>query len=387
MFGCRNIGRWAAFVGLMAGMWALPAHATPESRAAVLGLLYRPGARETALGGAGVAGALGSASSYYNPALLSWQKESTEEGVVYPRSVGSTYYKILKNFNMNDMYYMYFPMMVTIPDWGQFAFNVTYLSLGEQTRVDEIGNVLGTFTSYTVALGASYSSQISDRTSAGLTAKWFYDHLADAGTGTEKGKASGSGFALDLGAAYNVSERLMLGVALSNYGPNVQFIDAKQASPTPINFNVGTSWKLVDTEYNDITILGDLYKPLVQDYDKDWYLAPVMGWFDDDVYEIEEGAADDGTDIVHTNTLREETGQIDVHTGIEYSYADYVALRTGYFRDWDGHRKWLTFGAGFRLPISSAAVAVDFAYIHAMDTGTGGDPNDGMQVYTIGITF
>ena len=109
-------GLIAVLVGLLIGTWALPARATNESQAAILGLLYRPGAREMALGGAGVASAKGSAASYYNPALLSWQ--TSPDGVSYPRWLGTTYYKILQNFNLNDMYYMYFPVMFNISDWG-----------------------------------------------------------------------------------------------------------------------------------------------------------------------------------------------------------------------------------------------------------------------------
>jgi len=382
----RSIAYIAAVVGLVAVAW-VPAGATNESQAAVLGLLYRPGAREVALGGAGVAGAKGPAASYYNPALLAWQ--TGPDGRSFPRLVGSTYYKILQNFGLNDMYYMYFPAAFSISDWGQFSLDVTYLSLGEQTRTDEFGRVLGTFYTFTAAVGLSYASKISDNTSAGLTAKWFYDRLADAGQGAEKGKPVGTGFAFDAGMAYRPAPRLMFGAALRNYGPNVQYIDANQASPTPINFNIGTSIKVIDTEYNDITFVGDLYKPLVQDFHRAWYLAPIRGWFDENVYKVDEIDNGQGgtTRIEHKSYLREETRQMDIHTGIEYTYADYVALRTGFYRDWDGQRRWLTFGAGFRLPISSAALTVDFGYVKALDSGGMQDPNDGQQVYSIGVTF
>lgn len=357
-----------------------------ESQAAVLALLFRPGARELALGGAGVAGAQGSAASFYNPALLSWQ--NVAEGQRDPRAVGTTYYKILQNFGLNDMYYMYFPTMFSVKDWGQFSVNVTYLNLGEQQRTSEGGENLGTFNTYTLAMGLSYASKIGRNTSAGITAKWFYDHLADAGTGFEKGDPTGTGFAVDAGLAYRPSNRLSLGAALRNYGPNVQYIDAKQASPTPVNFTVGASWKAVDTEFNDVTLVADFYKPLVQDYRKSWYLSILRGWADESVYKVDEIPDGSGgvTRVEHRNTLREESRQIDLLTGVEYTYADYVAIRTGYFRDWDGQRNWLTFGGGLRLPIASTALLVDFAYVHSL-SGKGSDPNHGQQVYSVGFAF
>jgi hypothetical protein len=373
----------AILAGLLIAMLAIPASATNESQAAILGLLYRPGAREMALGGAGVASAKGSVASYYNPALLSWQ--TSEDGTTYRRSLGTTYYKILQNFNLNDMYYMYFPVVFNVPDWGQFAVNFTYLSLGEQERTDESGTLMGTFATYTLVVGGSYSSKISDDASAGITAKWFYDHLADFGQGQERGEPTGTGFALDAGIAYHYSPSLTFGAALRNYGPNVQYIDANQASPTPINFNIGTEWKAIDTEYNDITVVADIYKPLVQDYRKNWLLAPVRAWFDEDVYKVDPPTGET-EEKIYRSTWKEESRQVDIHAGVEYSYAEYVALRTGYYRDWDGQRNWATFGAGFRLPIATALLKIDFAYVSALTDGSE-DPNDGQQIYSVGITF
>ena len=272
-----------------------------------------------------------------------------------------------------------------MPDWGQFSVNVTYLSLGKQDRTNEQGDNEGTFETYTVAIGLSYSSKIASNASAGLTIKWFYDHLADAGAGSERGKPTGQGFALDAGIAYVPFPSVTLGAALRNYGPNVQYIDANQASPTPVNFNLGATWRAIDTEYNDITLSLDIYKPLVQ-ASKSWYLAPILGWADEDVYKIDRIVDEENnvTEVEHRNTLREEGRQVDLRLGIEYSYTQYVSLRTGYFRDWDGERNWMTFGAGFRLPIASTAVEVDFAYVRALGSD---DPNDGLQAYSIGVVF
>jgi hypothetical protein len=380
---------FAVLTGLLMGALATPVHATNESQAAVLALLYRPGARESALGGAGVAGARGSAASFYNPALLSWQDQ--KETGAYPLTLGTTYYKILQEFGFNDMYYMYFPASFNIKDWGQFSASITYLSLGEQQEVDERGIALGTFMTYTTAISFSYSSMVSENMSAGITTKWFYDHLAERPVAYEEGDPSGNGFAFDLGVAYRFSPSLMFGAALRNYGPNVQYIDASQASPTPINFNVGTSWKIIDSDYNDITFVGDIYKPLVQDFHKSWVMAPIRGWVDEDIYKVEEVSTGDGgkEKIIHRSTLREESRQVDIHAGLEYSYAEYVALRGGFYRDWDGERKWLTFGAGFHLNIAAATVTVDFGYVHALDAGngSGADPNHGQQVYSVGLVF
>lgn len=372
--------RLAAFGSVACALMLVcaPAEATNESQATALALLYWPGAREVSLGGAGVASARGPVATYYNPALLPWETSNGE--ATYLCALSATYYRILQSFGLNDMYYMYFPTMFTVADWGQFGLSVTYLSLGEQTRTDESGNILGTFHTYTLALGLSYAAKISKRISVGVTAKWFYDHLADQGAGFEKGSPAGKGYALDAGFIYRMSERLVFGMALRNYGPNVSYTDATYASPLPINFNVGGYAKVLDTKHLGFAVVADGYKPLVQDYRKAWYLAPIRGWYDEDVYKVEEVDHDNDPytpeeKVYYRNTLREEGRQVDLHLGAEGSLQNIPSLlgldseftmdllvRVGRYYDWDGERREWSFGLGARAGVGGLLGTMDAVY-------------------------
>jgi len=152
-------------VALLVVSAASTSMATDGSRAAILGLLYRPGAREMALGGAGVASATGHAASYYNPALLAWQDTRM--------SGGATYYEIPQNFSINDMYYFHSSGALQLGSLGALGLAVTYVSLGEQDRTREDGTST-TYTTYTTVLGATYSSKISDNASAGVNRAFLW---------------------------------------------------------------------------------------------------------------------------------------------------------------------------------------------------------------------
>jgi hypothetical protein len=340
---------------------------TPTTMTATNALLIRPGARELSLGGAGVAGARGPTASYYNPALLPWQ--SLKESSAYPYMLGSTYFRFSQEFGFNDMYYMHFPASFNIKDWGLVSVSVTYLRLGEQTEVDEQGNPLGTFMTYSSAVSVGYSRKVGEKISAGITMKWYRDHLAEHVGRGELGNPSGLAF--DIGMAYRFSPTLMVGAALRNYGPNVQYVDAIPSVPMPVNFNIGAAWKMIDTDSHAITFVGDIYKPLVQDYHRSWYLAPILGWADEDIYRVDRVVQEDGTRtrVERRSTIRAEIRQVDTHFGAEYGWRGMAFLRMGWFRDWDESRveddQGFRYGAGIRTTLWRVRVEADVARIES----------------------
>ena len=74
-----------------------------------------------------------------------------------------------------------------------------FLNLGEQNRTGELGEDLGTFTSYMTSFALSYSALISPTQSFGLNARVFYQHLVEIGAGSEKGKGTSMDFGFDVG--------------------------------------------------------------------------------------------------------------------------------------------------------------------------------------------
>jgi hypothetical protein len=289
-----------------------------------------------------------------------------------------------------DLYYEYASIVVNKEGWGTLGANLTYLSLGKNVRTDEYGAEKGVFDSFEMAFALSYGTKLNSRLSSGISGKIIYSHLADQGAGYEKGKGSGSSFALDAGLlsnlwvqsdpkwsklipclaldawmltkgwaeregtkvikyipdvgdttvvekpksyhypglgilSYFLAKKIDLGIAATNFGPNIAYIDLNQSDPLPRNLAVGLAFRFVDTPFNKLTGTFEVNKELV------------------------------GLD----DPMKTEIKEAIENMGIEYWYGTYVALRAGYIYDRAGDIKTPTFGAGLQY----GHFHFDFAYI------------------------
>ena len=308
------------------------AAATSESGAAVLLLLIEPGARGIAMGESYVAIADDATASYFNPAALSGQTK---------KQINFTHMKWLPGL-ADDLSYEFLGYAQPLEGWGNVGLNIALLNLGEQLRTDERGNEQGTFRSYDLAVSAAYGDRISDGMAAGIGFKFIRSHLAGRGAGIERGKGVGNSFAADLGLLWDISPALRLGAALRNLGPKMVYIDASQADPLPQHLVVGLAYQALDSEYNDVLLTMDVYKPLIAD-----------GSF---VSNLFTAWAD--------QSLQREFEEMDLHLGGEYRY-DYgqgdafFAMRAGSSLDRDGNINLWTVGVGLKYNIFQ----LDVAYI------------------------
>ena len=326
-------------VGLCLALLPDRVQATPESRAAVIFLLIEPGARAIAMGESYVAIADDATASYFNPAALAGQSR---------KKVNFTHSKWLPGL-ADDLSYEFLAYSTPVEGWGNIGVNVALLNLGEQIRTDERGNTQGTFRSYDMALSAAYGADIGENMSAGIGLKFIRSNLADQGAGIERGKGVGNSFAADLGLLWKATPSLNFGAALRNLGPKIAYIDASQADPLPQHIVLGVAYDLMDTQYHDILLSFDLYKPLIAD-----------GSF---IGNLVKAWADEG--------MSNEFKEMDLHLGGEYKYGlsarqdeAFFALRAGYSWDSDGELKTPTFGVGLKFN----RFQVDVAYITGEDT-------------------
>ena len=296
------------------------ASATNESQAAVLvPLLVRPGAKQAAMGEAYSAVAEDATAGFYNPAGLAFQDTNK-------KNVQGMHTNWLPKL-APDMYYEFLGYTQYVEGWGHMGFNLVYFNMGEQNRTNSTSSdVIGTFRSFEMMVSGSYGATMTDNLSLGLTLKAIYSKLADAGQEAEKGKGVGSSFALDVGAMYKPPiQGLSLAASIHNLGPKISYIDVTQADPLPLNFVLGAAYKPIDSEFNKLLFVLDLYKPLVMRTGSP-IEALIRGWYDE--------------------PMKEEMRQIDYHAGAEYTYNNFMALRAGYSADIDGELKSPTFGVG-----------------------------------------
>jgi len=226
-----------------------------------------------------------------------------------------------------DIYYEYFSFVSHMEGWGTIGANITILSYGEVARTPASGpEIIGSFNPFDFSFGMSYGTRLNENLAAGLTAKVIYSRLSEQGAGQEKGSGTATAFGIDAGLLYNTPlSRLTLGVALTNLGPDITYIDADQSDPLPRNLAVGFSYRLLDSPFNRMTITAEINKDLVD-------------WGDDASTELK---------------------QIIYNAGFEYWYAKLVALRAGYIYDEDGDIKTPTVGGG----LSWKGLGIDLAYI------------------------
>ena len=231
-----------------------------------------------------------------------------------------------------DLYYDYFAIVYPTNEWGTFGTGITFLSYGQQDRTNEVGDIIGQFTSYDLAWTVSYGTKLMKSLSAGISARIIISHLADVGAGLEKGKGVGFSGAVDGGVLYNLDRRTDLAATITNIGPEIAYIDADQADPLPRKLAVAFAYRLIDSPYNRLTIVGEANKLLVD--------------LNDDI--------------------KTEIREIIPHIGAEYWYSNYIAVRTGYVYDDIGVQRYLTLGGSLQY----SRLRVDLSYIPSSNEET-----------------
>lgn len=341
----------------VAALLAAPATAQIVQTTAVPFLQIEPDSRAAGMGMTGVGVADNASALYWNPAGLAGQTGS---------EVSFTHAPWLPALGA-DLSYEYLAGKHTVDGIGTFAGHLTYLNLGEQERTDAQGNVLGTFKSYDLAVGASYGTNITETLSVGTGLRLIYSNLAGGveveGQETRAGVAVG----VDLGLLWspNVGDGKVephIGFNLANMGPSIQYSDSEQADPIPTNLRFGGSVDVNLDDFNKITWALDLNKLLVDRNEDGSYASFLSAIFSSwGPIEVDLNPNDGEANPESVGVLR----QLTLGTGLEYWYSDLFALRTGYFYEdpANGNRKFLTFGAGLRYSL----VGVDLSYIYALE--------------------
>jgi len=224
----------------------------------------------------------------------------------------------------DDIYYEFFSYVKSIEGWGTVGTNITFLSYGSITRTDENSNVLGEFSAFDFALTLSYGTPLTPSLSGGLSAKVIYSHLSELGTAEERGSGTSTGLALDIGLHYKLSRRVSLGMALTNIGPAISYIDVAQADPLPRSLALGIAWTAIESNYSNL------------------------------LFTIEANKS-----MVAIGGLTDEFKEVVLNGGMEYWYGSFIALRAGYIYDQEGDIKTPTLGFG----LAYSTFKFDFAYI------------------------
>jgi hypothetical protein len=297
---------------------ALPsARAFAVAEAGVPSLIIPPGARANGMGECYVAVAEDATAAWWNPGGLAFVKG---------RNLALMHSQLVPDL-ASDVYYEFLAFANELRDLGTLSFSVVYLTYGKSVATNATGEELGTFTSWEASGAASFAMPLSDNLGVGLSMKFIHADLAPDDFTLERLDGTGSSFAVDVGALWKIPERkLNLGLALSNMGPDIAFIDQEQSDPLPITLRGGVAFTPISDEISNLILTFDLEQSLV------WLVSSA------------------------TNTRRSEI----YHLGTEYRYVDLLAGRIGYIYDQDGDFKAATYGLGF---IYKNRLSLDYANV------------------------
>jgi hypothetical protein len=386
----RNISAKTIMLLIVTLCIAVPGTLNSVSEAGVIFLLIEPGSRPGGMGQAYVAQVDDALANYWNPGALAFNRKTQFAGM-HTNWFGDVF---------DDIYIEYLGWNQYFEDLGNIGAHINFLTYGKQDQTGEDGQYLGEFSSYEIAIAASYANQVRENLGLGLSFKFILSDLAPEGTGeTEVGvKGRGISYAFDFGvkskgvdfgqvlvspyngiiAAYNgiaslsgfsktnysgfslPVDRLDFGLNLQNVGPNIVYIDDAQSDPLPMNWRMGFSYRLLQSEFSQMAVNADMNK-LLANRDP-FYQRIITAWYDD--------------------SLQDEIDTIIFNIGAEYTYFNLLSLRGGYIYDKAGDIIGPSFGAGVQYTFGQRyKTSFDFAFQQ------GGGLVDYNKTFSVGLEF
>ncbi|GBU21287.1 hypothetical protein R80B4_01176 [Fibrobacteres bacterium R8-0-B4] len=261
------------------------------------------------------------------------------------RQVMLFYEQILPAFGMTDLWHGFPAVVIPTEDWGTLAFSVNYINMGENEQYDETEVYTGTSRSWEGVFSLSYGFPVRENLSLGLNAKYVYSVLDSRSGGT------GQTFAIDAAVLKRnfLADKLDIGFMLQNMGPSIYYMTPDAADPIPFSLRLGLAYRPVRTPFHELTLVFDAYREVVNN-DEDGQ-GPDPFWV----------ALWTGMLNNKNTTFANEMQEINVSLGMEYLYADFMALRLGFLGDYAGDRFELSMGIGVKY----ANMNFDFSYIYS----------------------
>lgn len=322
------------FVSLVVlGLFIISPYAHAQGEAGAGSLIIPPGARANAMGQSYVAIADDANAMWWNPAGLAFVQHA---------AVDMMHSQLVPDL-ASDVFFEYFGGIYRIEGLGVIGMSIQYLTYGKWMATDVQGVELGEGSSWEVSPMVGGAIRIMDQLALGMNLKFVYISLAPADLTLEGVAGTGHSVALDFGALWKAPEfdlggfsvkRLSLGLAATNLGPSITFINRDQAAPLPRNLRAGFAYSPVWGDVARFTVVGEVNRPLVE--------------------------------FERSNTF---------HGGAEFFYANLIAVRAGYVYDKDGNIQDPTYGLGFmidnrfRIDWSSVPQSKELARVHRWSIG------------------
>lgn len=332
-------------------------------------LNFAPDSRHSAMGDVGVATSPDASSAQWNSGKLAFIDDQMGFSLSYSPWLGKL---------VNDMSLSYLTGFFKIDEVSAFGFDLRYFNMGDIQLTDEFGNELGQFNPRDIAIGGTYSRKLSSNLGLGISARFINSNLS-GNISSVGGAESRPGISVgtDVGLYYtkpifsgSKDGNFSLGVNISNIGPKITYNSASDLDYIPTNFRIGTAYSLDLDPASTITFALDFNKLLVPS-------PPIYATNEDGSLETDqngnlviESGKDPNRPLISgmfgsfsdaPGGFSEELQEVMISFGVEYTYNDKFALRTGYFYENPnkGGRRYFTMGVGFNL----TKLGFDFSYL------------------------
>ena len=302
------------------------------------------GARAMGMGGSFTAIANDVSTIYWNPAGIANLDET---------SIGFTHSEWFA-----DISHDFAGIVLPISSSDFLAVHATMLNTSEQ-EVTTVANPDGTGIFYDVrdlAIGLTYSRQLTDRFSVGLTGKYALQNLYNV---------QASSFTLDFGSYLRTGfHNLIIGMAISNFGGSMQLDGRDLITIADVNSSFSGN-------YNPDSRLTTQEYPLPLMFRVGLAMDFVGG--NDPVIQSEDYRFTLATEGTHLNDNNER-----FNIGSELSWTETVFVRGGYKINYDTE-KW-ALGMGVKIPIGNQKVVFDYAFIEFENLGN-------VSQFSLGLSF
>ncbi|MBR3608916.1 MAG: type IX secretion system outer membrane channel protein PorV [Bacteroidales bacterium] len=355
----------------------------------VTSLNIAPDARGGGLGDLGVATDPDVNSQFWNPAKYAFTESRGGLAVSYTPWLR----KLVNDINLAYVAgYWKFGRYGNDPQ--ALSATLRYFSLGSIQATDDGGNVTNSINPYEMALDLAYSRKLTNNFSMAVALRFIYSDLGYSTDGSSDVKGAAA-FAADI-AGYQTFYPIVgrsecqwsWGFNISNIGTKVSYDGGANNAFLPANLRLGTTFKFPVADYHTLALNLDLNKLMVPTAPRQSDYLDAEGQNDPIAYQE---ALEDYNNMSSFKGIfksfadapggfKEELQEIQISTGLEYSYNQQFFARVGYYYEnkYKGNRQYVTFGAGFSLSVFT----LDAAYVLATAQSS---PLDQTLRFTLGF--
>ena len=321
-------------------------------------LLITPDARAAGMGELGVATSPDSYAQQWNPAKYAFSQSNSGLGLSY-----TPYLRQL----VDDIFLGSLTYFNKINERSTWATSLKYFSYGNvQFNNIMAGTIIdqGSKRPNEITLDLSYSLKLSERFAMSVAGRFL---RSDLKIHTDMDATSANSLGVDISGFYqslNFDMGKFNGLAragfnISNIGPRLKYDEGGQMDFIPTNLRVGTGMDLIFDKFNILGVYLEFSKLLVptpvmflnHNNQPQGYRHPDINFFNGIFRSFNDAPGG----------IKEELKEITWALGFEYTFAETLAIRTGYFNESEekGSRRYMTFGAGLELN----GITIDISYL------------------------